>query len=262
MDRQEIREETPDREAAVAPKERFTTYSLLVEPILMGAKEGTRLFPTIWMLFRCPGKAIRAFLSREDQRMYFPFKLLVLVGTVMTVLSIRYRFFSEGSATVVEGGFIWPEKLSPILMDLTLFLSRFFSYAENFATIINIISIPIFSLFTYLFFEKEEPHYYYGENLILNTYITSNQLVLLLAFVPFLEWLPTHKALLLQAYTWISVAYNAWVLADFFEIRNRKGFFLLFCSLVFSYVVQFLANVGLFYFVEPYVEIIDKLNLI
>ncbi len=69
-----------------------------------------------------------------------------------------------------------------------VFLIAFFQYADRYATLINVISIPVFALFSFLLFHRSG--YNYAEHLVLNAYITSRQLLLYIGRLPLTNVIP------------------------------------------------------------------------
>lgn len=241
---------------------RYTFNNIVLEPLKSIVIGNKILFPSIIKLIIKPGRHIKTFLRVDRSQIYQPFNLLILIGTITTLLSLRYNFFAN-ELTSGKSEHLQPIHSGIRLIDQQhLFLERFFHYAEDFATIINFISIPIFSLFSWLIFKLFKPQTNYGENMIINSYVTSVQWFILLLFVPIFELVPTSKIYLIPIYIGLTLIYNIWVYLDYYE--GHKGSLLLRSILVviLSYTTQFIANVVLFYFIEPYVEVIDKFNLI
>ncbi len=241
--------------------ERYTFQNMILEPLKSFVLGNKNLIPTLIKLLINPGKHINIYLTKDRMQIYQPFNLLIFIGTLTTLLSLRYHFFAN-ELTSSTSQHLQPLHSGIQIIDQQhLFLERFFHYAEDFATIINFISIPIFSFFSWLVFRKCQPSTNYAENMIINSYITSVQWFVLLLFVPFIEFYAGIKVVVIPIYIGLTIIYNIWVYYDYY--KEIKFVLLRGISVViFSYCTQFMVNVVLFYFIEPYVEVIDKFNLI
>ncbi|MDN5199893.1 DUF3667 domain-containing protein [Fulvivirgaceae bacterium BMA10] len=184
-------------------------------------------FLSFKLLLLNPGKSIKAYIQGSRVSLYPPAKFLILSGAIATFLAIRYRFYSDSYIAGLS-------ELSD--MDPKGFLN----FAEEYATLINALTIPIFAFFSYLFFKSKG--YNYTENLVLNMYITVMQMMGLLFFVPFLEFFPDFKGPILIIYTLGTLLYNVWAYLDFFDARNSKGVLTIALILIASYLTQYLVN--------------------
>jgi hypothetical protein len=207
------------------------------------------LFHTVRELTLRPGIAIKKVLMGQRQFLYPPFKYLVLLGAAVIIFSLRYKFF-HNEFTELEGNDL------PSWLYLTaqhrMYLQDFFHFAEDEATLLNIVTIPIFAFFSWAFLSKGK--YNFAENLIINTFITAQQLLFLLILVPFLEFIPDAKVFLIQVYTLITIGYNAWVYIQFFDgnkfwLPIKSVLVVLLC-----YVYQFPVNLGIYYFYHNFLH--------
>lgn len=193
------------------------------------------LFHTIRQLFLRPGPAIRAYLEGKRVSLYVPVKYLLLIGTLATYVSIRFDLFLS-------------EKPGPVLHILPVdHLAMFLSFAEQYTTVINIIAIPVFALFSWLFFISSK--YNYTENLILNVYITAQQLLMLLIVFPVIALTPAFKGEVIAFYSTITLIYNFWVYFTFFKINKLFQVVKVLLALVCAYLLQFIINYGIYLFI-------------
>lgn len=214
--------------------------------------EDQSLPKTILRLAKEPGKVIRDVIQGQRRSLYPPFKFLLLIGAVVILFSLRYRFFSNEYTQVESGqthilfGFIFiPEAYRA-------FLENFFRFAEDYATLLNIAAIPIFALFSFWWLSKGK--YNFAENLVLNTFITGEQLFFLLLFIPFYEFLPGSKTTLIFIYTIGVTVYNFWVYIQFFG--GSAGNVLKSAAVVaVGYLGQFPLNFLIFYVYQHYVSV-------
>jgi hypothetical protein len=178
-----------------------------------------------------PGRAIEAYLAGHRIPYYPPHKYLFLLGAVTTFLAVRYQYFKNPYPLV-----------SNLPADANAFLNAFFQYANDYTTLINVVTTPVFALFSFLLLRNL---YNYAEHLVINAYITAQQLLFLIVLVPLFE-IQSARSLLLAGYTLLSVAYNAWVYRQLFQVHTGKGWLRLVLLLILAYVSQFLLNLVVF----------------
>lgn len=207
---------------------------------------------TIRELTLRPGHAIRKVINGQRQYLYPAFKYLILMGAIVVIFSLRYKFFHNESTAFSESkpSSMWLQ----LKMEDELFFESFFKFAEDEATLLNIMTVPVFTLFSWLLLSYGR--YNFAENLILNTYITGQQLFFLMWLVPILEFFPQSKPVLIGIYTVATIVYNWWVYIQFFSAgRFRFSVVALsFMSVVFAYIYQFPINVLVFYVYEHFIH--------
>lgn len=206
---------------------------------------------TILRLTTAPGIAIRAVLQGQRQSLYPPFKYLVLVGAVVIVFSLRYRFFHNEYTQVESNEMHIFSEWIVIPKEYEAFIENFFKFAEDKATVLNIAAIPIFSFFSFAWLSGRK--YNFAENLILNTYITAQQLFFLLILIPFYEFFPGNKTGLIAAYTVAVIAYNVWVYVQFFG-RSSGTLAKSIAVVGVAYLYQFPFNFLIFYLYDHYIH--------
>lgn len=207
---------------------------------------------TLKELFLRPGLTAKDYIVGKRQRFYPPMKLLILAGTIIVIASLRYNFFandfSDSSSDLMVFNLLNLSQNQEELFD------SFFEYAEHYATLMNIVAIPVFSLFSYLFFIKHK--YNFAENLILNTYITAEQLLFLVLLIPFLEIEPASKTILIQSYSVATIMYNIWAYTQFFPGTWWKDALLGIFVVIFAYISQFIVNLLVFILIKPWIHLL------
>jgi len=243
-----------------AVHERFTLKSIVYDQLVLPFVENKKSLPkTIKELSIRPGSSIRKYIEGNRASLYASDKFLLLIGTITTILTFRYHFFaSEFTSTEAAANHGLLTLLG--LLDKKDFLNQFFLYAEQYATLLNIIAIPVFTIFSYLIFRKKG--YGLGENLILNTYITAQQLFYLLVLVPFLEIFPDSKYMLISIYSLLIALYNVLVYVQFFKATTINGIIKSFVIVAFAYVVQFFLNLAIYSAFGMYFQVLDNLELL
>ncbi len=180
-----------------------------------------------------------------------PFKYLVLMGAIVIIFSLRYRFFHNEYTQLESNDMsVLPAWLT-LSSELQSQIEEFFKFAEDKATLLNVAAIPIFAFFSYAFLAGKK--YNFAENLILNTFITAQQLFFLLFLVPFFEFAPSTRTVMIGLYTVVIVLYNIWVYVQFFG-ASASVFIRSICVVLVAYIYQFPFNFLIFYLYENYIH--------
>lgn len=229
------------------------TINLLLKDLFYSAihLEKKGLPSTIWRLTTEPGRAIREVLQGQRQSLYPPFKYLVLVGALVILCSLRYRFFHNEYTQIESNDMHLLPSWIYIPTEYESFVENFFKFAEDKATILNVVAIPVFAFFSFAWLSGRK--YNFAENLILNTFVTAQQLFFLLLLVPVLELFPGSKVVLIAGYTVATILYNIWVYVQFFG----SGFSMYAKSIgvvLIAYIYQFPLNFSIFYLYEEFVH--------
>lgn len=218
----------------------ITTRRLEVKQLLsetffsvVNVNQGQGFIFTLKSLCTKPGEVIREYIQGRRIVYYPPHKYLLLIGAVAAFFSTRYHFFSGQPAS----GILDEEADS--------LLAGFWLYADTYTTLINIVTIPVFALFSWLFRRKA---YNYAENIVLNTYITSQQLLLFICMVPVFVFYSTAPGYvyLIDCYIVATMLYNVWVYKQFFGFRRWTGVLCAGLIMLSAYVCQFLLNLLFF----------------
>ena len=224
---------------------RFTPQNFFREFLLSSLDIEKGFIASVKKLIKYPGKAIREYIQGRRASLYNSARFLVLVGTVATFISVRYDIFMvENQEESLD------ETISLLFGDnmanwyVENFIG-FWEFANEYTTVINIISIPIFSLFTFLIFIRAK--YNYIENFVLNVYIVCMQLLLLVVFMPFFEIFASQKEAIISIYTLVTMAYNIWCYMCFYDKKSPYGFFLSIATNGSAYILQFIVVHVLYY---------------
>lgn len=184
---------------------------------------------TVRYLTLRPGESIKNVMQGQRLYLYPPFKYLVLMGAIVIILSLRYKFFHNEYTSNNSGSFL----TNFILNEHLAHLENFFRFAEDKATILNIATIPVFALMSWSLVSFKQ--YNLAENLIINTFITAHQLFFLILTIPFIELFPSVKVEIIFIYSIVIVLYNIWVYAQIFD-GNK---FWVFVKSTFAVVIAF-----------------------
>jgi hypothetical protein len=187
---------------------------------------------TIQALWRRPGKAVREYAAGRRVNYYPPHKYVLLIGAAATFFAARYQFFSTRYA------FMGEQAVTDTLP------AGFLAYADTYTTVINVVTIPVFALFSWWLLSKNA--WNYAENMVLNSYITAQQLLLFVCMAPLFEIHFFPHQFLLPFYILLTLLYNVWVYVQFFRLSGWKGFALATVVMVAAYGCQFLLNLLFF----------------
>lgn len=194
-----------------------------------------------------PGEAINNVIRGQRLYLYPPFKYLVLMGFAVIIFSLRYKFF--------HSDYTQTENLNNFLEDIlakehVAYLDEFFKFAEEKATILNIASIPIFSVISWAFITNRK--FNIAENLIINTFITAQQLFFLLALVPVIEIFPGFKAEIIFVYSIAIVVYNIFVYVQLMPKNKVATAFRSLIAVTISFAYQIPVNLMIYLIYERF----------
>src|SRR5688500_19235154 len=135
-----LTKEYQDKSRLEKSNERFTVKGMLNDEFYnIVHMERRKFIYTAWDLTVRPAEAIRKLLSGYRKYLYPYFSYLILIGTITIFLSVRYKFFVSGYDLGEQNNFL--EKILNNMGFDRKFRIDFFYYAEEFATIVNIVAI-------------------------------------------------------------------------------------------------------------------------
>jgi hypothetical protein len=235
------------KQAAV---DRFSMRSIWEEFYAFASSITVLFFQTVYRLSVKAPAHLKTFLFKDREYLLSPVEYLLFSGTVVSILTIKFNFFQTGF-----NQFEPDTHMLFLSRDFLLFLNDFFSYAEEYSSLTNIIAIPCFAVCSYLVFYQE--HYSFGEHLIVNTYIAAQQALLLLLLFPFITLFPSAKGTLLDGYIVASIVYNIWIYYGLFTDHKTLTALKAALCLVLAYVLGLLFNLCIYSLLLPYKEFID-----
>lgn len=251
-----ITKEYLDKTRFEKSNQRYTVKGMLHDEVYNFLHPERRKFLyTAWDLTVRPAKSIRMVLEGYKKYLYPYFSYLLLIGAIVIFLSVRYKFFVTGFEIGNESN--WAGDLLDSMGFNKQFRLDFGVYAEEFMTIVNIVAIPFFSLFSCLLFPRDK--FNAAEHFILNVYIAAQQLLFLLFFIPFLEIFPKNRDVTIGIYTVMTIIYNIWVYTALFTGRTWWKIIKSALSIGLAFFVQTPFNYGAFYLLRPFTQWLDKL---
>jgi hypothetical protein len=237
--------------------ERYTLKNLIVNFILsIYHLSRKKVVHTALELTLRPAKSVRFVIKGFRKYLYNPLEYLIIAATLISLLNERYHFFANEATTQMGKD----ERAGIYALDFFFrnkeFFDAFFKYSEEFPSVVNIVALPVFALTSYIFFR--DYRYNLAENLILNTYITAQQLLLLIVLIPFDEFFPASKEILIGIYTLATMGYNIWVYATFFSGKLFPKIVRAVFTVLFAYILQLPINALVYYFFAPVFEFLSK----
>ena len=184
------------------------------------------IFFTIIELFTRPGNSIREFLDGKRKKHFKPLAFVFLISTLYVLtayLTDKYTFLGDGISGIADSLNNKETEYS-----ITVKILNWFAQNHAYATL---LILPFFSLASYLTFIKSK--YNYFEHLILNFYITGQQMVIyLMLTILFFVFKIEGYFIDIIPFT-IGILYLFWVFIQFFE-KNKFYKNILLTTLTYS----------------------------
>ncbi|MGB0494973.1 MAG: DUF3667 domain-containing protein [Kangiellaceae bacterium] len=195
-------------------------------------------FYTLKELSLRPGKNIRSFLEGKRVSHFKPLAYLLLTSTLY-VLAIFFLDLNTVTNDLVSG---FTTASSNDGTEIGSTALSFFDWLAKNHTFMLLLTIPLFSLASYIAFIKSG--YNYFEHLVLNIYITGQQMIIYLLLSTIVtkdeitEIIPFSSAII----------FNFWAYYQFFQLKNShtKIFLTLLTYVIFSIQLLILILVGLY----------------
>ncbi len=162
-------------------------------------------FHTILVLLYKPGLVIREYVEGKRIGLSNPVKVFILTGAVATYFTFNFLKFGEtaGPLQVLN----LPDQLG------------FGYYSGKYFSFFTLTALPCFAWFSWIIFR---PAFNFTENLIMNVYVAAGQFLIILLFIPLLNYSPTDPIIIVSGL--VNFSYNVWVLSVFFKVRGLTGF--------------------------------------
>lgn len=233
-----------------AEVERFDMRSIGVEAYAFASSIVVLFFQTVYRLTVSAPQHLQIFLFKDRNHLLPSIEYLLFSGTVVSVLTIKFNFFQTGYNQIDPMA-----QMYFLSTEAVIFLNSFFAYTEQYSSLTNILSIPCFTICSYLIFYKEK--YTLGEHLIVNTYIAAQQALFLLLLFPVILFIPASKQYVLDGYIAASIGYNCWVYYGLFP-EGKWWTALRVAAYVFlAYILGLLLNLCIYSLILPYKKMID-----
>lgn len=225
--------------------EKITLSSFLEELSESVFQLNKGFFYTVKMLFLNPGNSIRAFLKGKRKPHFKPISYALTLSTVYYILSkfldckTWMNNFIESFANGAKSSSVDNEVLY-----LFTWLSNNFAYT-------TLISIPIFSLASYLLFIKEK--FNYLEHIVINAYIIGQQAIIYSLFLFVTSF--TNNLFFESLSFFGCVGYNFWVYWQIFNTGNRilnvlRTTMVYFINFILFFIISFILAFAIIVFIK------------
>lgn len=171
-------------------------------------------------LYTKPGKSIREFIEGKRVKHFKPISLVIILATLYGVLRHLFHFSVLDKKVVSEIQGVEYESLNE-------WISHHYYW-------IILLSIPMFSLASYLVFRKQG--YNFIEHIVLNTYMASQRLILRIVIFPITKYFTesSYNKLFVDILMLMDIVLIFWTYITFFNNLSKIKAFL---YSIFSYLL-------------------------
>lgn len=169
-------------------------------------------------LFTRPGYTAKDYIEGKRKKYFNPFQYLFLAVAAATFLSVNYHLMGPK----VDINSIGPG-INTFGLQYNAFMYKYFN-------IVQLVSVPVIALFSWLFFKKSG--YNYAENLVLNTFLGAQRTMMFILITPFLYIFNHYWYIPLSVYYVAWLIYYGWAFVQFFN--ESKG------KVIFKYIISIL----------------------
>lgn len=199
------------------------------------------MFYTIKELFIRPGHSIREFLNGKRKSHLKPLNFVLLVSGIyvfITYFTSQKIFLEDFLSGIIA---VFNEREDEIKLSRTLKLLTWMSNNFNYSTL---LLLPFFSFASYITFLKNK--YNYFEHLVLNIYITGQQIIFYLVFSLLFFVFKTENYFTQIVPIIISVLFVFWTFIQFFEKEKTLTKIILTIS---TYILYFFSIMFFIFFI-------------
>ncbi len=195
---------------------RYTTRSFFIK-FLSAFNFERGFFYTLKMLFVNPGDVVNGYLSGKTKAYYNPLNYLLLVAGIGTAIMIWFGIMDANIESTNEIFGINKNKEAVNLQ------KNMIGYMKQYINIITLLMLPFISLFSKWFFNKRK--LFYGEHLIMNSFLFGQTSVISIIFFPLLlvfPFLTNYYSLIAGTFAFI---YFSYALKSIFKNSLLKSMF-------------------------------------
>ena len=199
------------------------------------------IFYTVKQLFTRPGHAIREYVEGKRVRHLRPISLVILLATIYGVM----YHFSNINLIAENDSSLSSEELG-ILVKMNEWVGTHFAW-------VTLLSIPFFSLASYLAFKKQDFNYF--EHLVLNAFLAGQRLVVGIITFPVLLLFEDSQSLesMTSVLDLIGVGLTAWGYSQFFyKLSTMKSLALTLLSFLIFLISIFVMGLALLFAVSKF----------
>lgn len=176
-------------------------------------------------LFTRPGEVVREYLEGKRSKYYNPFQYFLLSSAVVLFLTVKLDLgtLMIGSVTITGDA-------------AALFRAQFIPFLYQYFNVLQFVTLPLLSFYSYLFFRKAG--YNYAENLVLNTFYTSQRHLLYVVFAPLMFFFKSAAPGISRLYLMLWTLYYCWAYVKFFRSKNTVWAVLKTMMVLFLFVIS------------------------
>ncbi|MBO3100287.1 DUF3667 domain-containing protein [Gelidibacter pelagius] len=177
---------------------------------------------TLKELFIRPGHCIREFLEGKRKNHFKPLAFIIFTSTLYVI-----SHYFLGNQTFID------DAISGFKAGGKVENSSIIDWISKNQTYVILLLVPFFSLASYLAFLKSK--YNYFEHLVLNIYITGQQMFIYFIF----SFIFDRNGLLILLPLLLGMAFNFWAYFQFFSKKNtfKKVFLILLTYIIFAIII-------------------------
>ncbi len=206
--------------------ERFTIKSFFV--VLLDAIDVKRGFLfTVRMLFVNPGKVTNDYISGKTKSYFNPLKYLLIIGSIYAFLILRLNIFDAGLES-----FGMPQPSTDEALQLQNQWLNFYKKILNFVPILLIPFISIASKWI-----AKSKGLYYGEHLVINSFLFVQILVLIVLLTPLVAIFPSIASFFPYITLVIIIVYLCYSLNSTYKESLIRSILRAIFSLVMGYLL-------------------------
>ncbi|MCE4563380.1 DUF3667 domain-containing protein [Maribellus sp. CM-23] len=143
------------------------------------------IYTLIWM-FRNPGKVVNDYLNGKTRTYFNPLNYILVIAGIYAFLIIWLNIIDTNYETTNHLLHPGDAFASPEEEELRL---KWFEFAKRYTNLIPLLMIPFVSLFSKWFYSKRK--LFYGEHLIINTFIFAQNVLISILLIPAVLTSPT-----------------------------------------------------------------------
>lgn len=159
-------------------------------------------------LFLRPGTVIREYTEGKRKKYFNPFQYLVLTVAAVVFVTVKFDLGALLMGNLQMSG----DGIAEFQIQFTKFLYQYFN-------IFQFLTIPLLSLYSYLLFRKSG--FNYAENLVLNSFLSSQRHIYFLVFAPVFYYFRAQAPGINRIFLTLWTAYTIWAYLGFYKPKNK-----------------------------------------
>lgn len=184
-------------------------------------------------LFTRPGYASKEYIEGKRKKYFNPFQYLFLAVAAATFLSVNYHLMGPKA------------DLNSVGTGINTFGLQYNAFIYKYFNVIQLVSVPVIALFSWLFYKKSG--YNYAENLVLNTFLGAQRTLMYILIAPFLYIFNRHWYIPISVYYIGWLVYYGWAFVQFFNEKKSIVIIKYIISILLFIPAAQIISLGIFY---------------